>query len=386
MTTTDSDLFPVLGLEAVADNRHQWAALAVRPHPTSTCQSLLALLAEPDWQAALAPLDCIVPVTDPLCIDAAASAVPLPAGRVILHLPAAALQDAAAREHCAVLAEQGYRLLVEGEAGMHAAQAGIHGIAHDGSGLPSVLSLLSLPGPHWAHNVDDAGRHTVLREAGMGWFSGDYSRRRAPEAGDGTTRKRLLSLLGLLAQDADSRELEAVLKQDPALSYHLLKLVNSAAFGFTNPIHHFGQAINVLGRRQLQRWLQLLLYARPQHDGAPNLLLPEAARRAAQMESLCKLQGGDRDRQDMAFVAGVFALLDELLAMPMADIVAALTLDADIASALLDRTGPFGAMLALVEQPIPDPAGIAALGLTHEQFWHSQLHGWHWAIQVSRTV
>ena len=72
-----------------------------------------------------------------------------------------------------------------------------------------------------------------------------------------------------------------VLKQDPALSYHLLKLVNSAAFGFANPIHNFTQAINVLGRRQLQRWLQLLLYARPQQDGMPNLLLPEAARRAA---------------------------------------------------------------------------------------------------------
>jgi len=220
----------------------------------------------------------------------------------------------------------------------------------------------------------------------MGWFSGPYARRRTADAGDGTSRKRLLSLLGLLAQDADSRELETVLKQDPALSYHLLKLVNSAAFGFTNPIHNFGQAINVLGRRQLQRWLQLLLYARPQQDGLPNLLLPEAARRAAQMEALCRALGGDRDRQDLAFVVGVFALLDELLAMPMADIVAALTLDLDVVGALLDRAGPFGAMLALVEQPVPDPAAIAALGLAPEQFWDSQLQGWRWAIQVSRTI
>lgn len=383
---SQSDLFPVLGLEAVADTRHQWTALAVQPHPASAqSTSLLALLCQADVLAAFAPLDCIVPLPDPLALDVAETAQ-LPAARFVLQVPAAALQEAAVRKQCAMLAEQGFRLLVEGEAGVHAPQAGIRGIAHGGKGLPSALSLLSLPGPHWAHDVDDAARFAACRDAGMGWFSGRYARRGAPDAGDGTSRKRLLSLLGLLAQDADSRELETLLKQDPALSYHLLKLVNSAAFGFPNPIHNFGQAINVLGRRQLQRWLQLLLYARPQQDGAPNLLLPEAARRAAQMEALCKAQGGDRDRQDLAFVVGVFALLDELLAMPMAEIVAALTLDLDVVGALLDRAGPFGAMLALVEQPVPDPAAIAALGLTPEQFWDSQLQGWRWAIQVSRTI
>ncbi|QBE67082.1 HDOD domain-containing protein [Pseudoduganella lutea] len=385
----DPDLFPVLGLEAVADTRHQWTALSVQSSPKTATAAVLALLGQPETQAAFAPLDCIVPLAEPLAIDAAL-VTSLPADRIVLQVPAAALQDAAVRQHCAGLAEQGFRLLVEGEAGVHAPQAGIKGVAHGGSGLPSALSLLSLPGPHWAHGVADTARFAACRDAGMGWFSGPYARRRATDpkdgAGDGTTRKRLLSLLGLLAQDADSRELESVLKQDPALSYHLLKLVNSAAFGFTKPIHNFSQAINVLGRRQLQRWLQLLLYARPQQDGSPNLLLPEAARRAAQMEALCSLLGHDRDRQDLAFVVGVFALLDELLAMPMADIVAALPLDLDVVGALLDRAGPFGAMLALVEQPVPDPAAIAALGLTPEQFWQSQLQGWRWAIQVSRTI
>jgi c-di-GMP phosphodiesterase len=384
-TMSESDLFPVPGLEAIADQRHQWAALAVRPHPAAPAAAVLALLSTPDAQAAFAPLDLVVPLADPLALGLE-QADSTPATRFVLQVPAAALEEAAVRKHCAALADRGFRLLVEGEAGLHAAQAGVGGIAHGATGLPSALSLLGLPGPHWAHGVDDAARFAACRDAGMHWFSGPYARRRAAEAGDGTSRQRLLSLLGLLAQDADSRELEQVLKEDPALSYHLLKLVNSAAFGFTKAIHNFGQAINVLGRRQLQRWLQLLLYARPQRDGLPNLLLPEAARRAAQMEALCRLQGGDRDRQDMAFVTGVFALLDELLAMPMPEIVAALTLDLDVASALLDRAGPFGAMLALVEQPEPDPAAIAALGLTPDEFWQGQLQGWRWAIQVSRTI
>ena len=86
-----------------------------------------------------------------------------------------------------------------------------------------------------------------------------------------------MTMLALLARDADSRELEAQLKQDPGLSYHLLKLVNSAAFSSGTHIASFGQAISRIGRRQLQRWLQLLLYARQHPDGPPNLLLPIAA-------------------------------------------------------------------------------------------------------------
>jgi EAL and modified HD-GYP domain-containing signal transduction protein len=160
--------------------------------------------------------------------------------------------------------------------------------------------------------------------------------------------------------------------------------VNSAAFALSSPIHSFGQAINVLGRRQLQRWLQLLLYARQQDDGSANALLPLAAVCAAHMEALAKAKGWDRDQQDMAFVAGVFSLLDMLLGMPMTEIVSALSLDLDVVMALLDRAGPLGELLRLVEGA--DAAALAAAGITHESYWEGQLHAYHWAIQVSRNL
>jgi EAL and modified HD-GYP domain-containing signal transduction protein len=236
--------------------------------------------------------------------------------------------------------------------------------------------------------VQTEQRRAECRAAGFAWFSGDYARHpeRDGSVNDGTSRKRLLALLGLLARDADSRELEILLKQDPALAYHLLKVVNSAAFAPNSPIHNFSQAINVLGRRQLQRWLQLLLYARQQDDGAANALLPFAAVRAAQMEALAKARGGDRDQQDIAFVAGVFSLLDVLLDMPMTEIVAALCLDLDVVMALLDRAGPLGEMLKLVEQDMPDSAALQALDIDPETYWRSLLQAYHWAIQVSRNL
>jgi EAL and modified HD-GYP domain-containing signal transduction protein len=128
----------------------------------------------------------------------------------------------------------------------------------------------------------------------------------------------------------------------------LLKLVNSAAFALSSPIHSFGQAINVLGRRQLQRWLQLLLYARQQDDGLANPLLPLAAVRASMMEALASARLGPRPAGH-GLVAGVFSLLDVLLAMPMTEIVAALSLDLDVCAPAGPRR-PLGDLLALVEQ------------------------------------
>ncbi|GGC22058.1 hypothetical protein GCM10011572_49400 [Pseudoduganella buxea] len=391
MSATEPSLFPLVGLEAVANTQHQWVALAltVAPHPASgldAWQALLSVFAWPDMGAALAPLDCIVTLADPLRMLPEHMAA-LPASRVVLRIDAAALAEPAVRKRCAELVEQGYRLVADGEPGIHAMQTGVKGVTSDCAvALPSALALMSLPGPHWARNVPGAARLAVCRAAGMHWFSGPYEREAAPQGGDGTSRKRLLALLGLLARDADSRELETILKQDPALSYHLLKLVNSAAFALSSPIHNFGQAINLLGRRQLQRWLQLLLYARQMDDSTASLLLPLAALRAAQMEALCKQLGGDRDRQDMAFVVGVFALLDVLLGMPMPEIVGALHLDAEVAGALLERSGQLGALLALVEAPLAERERLDAVGLTPEAFWQSQLQGYHWAIQVSRNL
>lgn len=115
-------------------------------------------------------------------------------------------------------------------------------------------------------------------------------------------------------------------------------------------------------------------------------MLPLAALRAAQMEALCKLRECERDEQDQAFLVGVFSLLDVLLAMPMTDIVSALNLDLDVVAALLDRSGPLGEMLALVEMHEPQASALRDVGIDNETYWRSLLQAYHWALQVSRNV
>lgn len=388
MSAPDTSPFPLVEFQAVSNARNEWVALTfeLSADAGDAFQSTLTLFRTPDVFAALAPLDCIVPVPDPASLELSQLSN-LPPSRVILRVPAQPCADVPVQKKLATVAEAGYRIMIEGvAAGSAATMCGATSLMVDASAsLPPVLALIGQPGPHLA-----AGMHSELRiaecaHAGFHWFSGDYALHPSREhAGDGTSRKRLLALLGLLARDADSRELEVLLKQDPALSYHLLKLVNSAAFALSSPIHSFGQAINVLGRRQLQRWLQLLLYARQQDDGLANPLLPLAAVRAAHMEALSKSLGWDRDQQDMAFVAGVFSLLDVLLGMSMTEIVAALSLDLDVVMALLDRGGPLGELLSLVEHHDRDALDKAGIGA--DTYWQAQLQAYHWAIQVSRNI
>ncbi|HEX9172118.1 MAG TPA: HDOD domain-containing protein [Telluria sp.] len=354
----------------------------------ATADILHALFATPDLLAAIAPLDCVLWLASPAVLTTALLAL-LPRSRVVFAVPAAALAAEGAGRQLEALHEDGYRILLDGPvpAGVQPPHT-LRTISRDCSlAAPGRAVLSPLFGPHLAHGIGTLQRLGECESAGYDWFSGAYQL--AAQANnpnqDGSSRRRMLALLGLLARDADSCELEQLLKQDPALSFHLLKLVNSAAFAVSAPITSFHQAITLLGRRQLQRWLQLLLYARQQDNGLPNLLLPLAALRGAQLEALAKREGGDREAQDLAFMTGVFSLLDRLFAMPMTDVVGALNLPPHVAAALLRHEGELGRRLHLVSGTAQADA-LRAARIDHASWWQSQLHAYHWAIQVARNV
>jgi len=385
--------FPLVAIDPVANAQNEWVALSVRlPAGADLPQRLQAVFGGTDLLSAIAPLDCLLHLDSPAALTVPVLAL-LPANRVGLVIAAAALDADSAARQLAELHAYGYRIWLDGDVPEGAkAPPALRAVARDcRAHRDTALApgrLVALFGPHLAHGVDRARDFSACEIAGFDWFSGDYSHDpdAAPSADDdGSSRRRILTLLGLLARDAESRELEHQIKQDPTLAYHLLKLVNSAAFAVSTEITSFAHAITVLGRRQLQRWLQLLLYARQQPDGLPNLLLPLAARRAAHLEALSRDAGGDRDAQDLAFMTGVFSLLDRLLTMPMATIAAELCLPDAVARALVERRGRLGAWLRLTETQ-PTEAALDEAGVSPGDWWASQLHAYHWAIQVGRNV
>ncbi|MDP4028331.1 MAG: hypothetical protein Q8P42_05110 [Gallionella sp.] len=114
-------------------------------------------------------------------------------------------------------------------------------------------------------------------------------------------------------------------------------MVNSADNNLAVKISSLSHGLMVLGRRALQRWVQLLLYA-SEEGNATNPLMELIAQ---------QVRPRDRDYVDRSFMAGMLSLLDVLMEEPLANIVARMSLHEDIEAALLERSGDIGELLSL---------------------------------------
>jgi EAL and modified HD-GYP domain-containing signal transduction protein len=205
-----------------------------------------------------------------------------------------------------------------------------------------------------AEKVENNEKMHLYHELGFGLFQGYYFAQPAAVEGKRlqNSETTLLRLLGLISQDADIAEIEAMFKQEPALTINLLRLTNSVGSGLTVRITSLRHAIALLGRRQLLRWLQLLLYSgTPGAEAEP--LLQLAATRARLMELLVdytpevKRQG--RGLIDQAFMVGILSLMPALLGPAAREALVHLPLASPILDALNERVGVLGDLLAFIE-------------------------------------
>lgn len=163
--------------------------------------------------------------------------------------------------------------------------------------------------------------------------------------------RAIFQLTQLLAEDADVGQLEQVLRGEPGLVVNLLRLTNSVGVGARVKIGSVRHAISVLGRRALQRWLQLLLF---RHGGAKELqrnpLMQYAALRGRYMELLAeRLHPGAGELKDEAFITGLMSVMPAALKMSMTDILAQIALDREVRLALSRKEGALGRLLAITE-------------------------------------
>lgn len=327
----------------------------------------------------------------------------LPQERIVLELLETIEFTPEAVDCCRKLHERGYRLALDDITALEPAHQPVlpfvSYIKVDLQGMPesSLTKLASqlrpLGIPLVAEKVETIHQFDLCNKLGFAYFQGYFFAH--PEVLSGRhidpAQQQMLRLSQLLTGDAEDARIEAVFKEDSKLTYNLLRLVNSVAMGMRvriNSVHH---AMLLLGRRQLQRWLSLLLFAHRDGQHFPDPLSIMAACRGRFMEQLVRASGGSADLADQAFMTGMMSLLEAVLEIPLARIADELSLAQPIRLALLERSGLLGELLRLMEcVECCDTAclnvQLSRLGLTVDQLTAAEIEAMTWANNIGKET
>jgi EAL and modified HD-GYP domain-containing signal transduction protein len=171
----------------------------------------------------------------------------------------------------------------------------------------------------------------------------------------------------------------------------LLDLLNSRAARPGQRIESLAQALQLLGRRELQRWLQILVYAEPGATvelKSPLLQLASTRGKLLELMSL-KVAPDDAAAAETAFTVGIMSLTEAMLSVPMANILENVDVADDVRSALIERSGKLGQMLRVAEilergvELRPVNAALKKLGLTFKEIRDIELAAFNWVRELA---
>ena len=156
-----------------------------------------------------------------------------------------------------------------------------------------------------------------------------------------------INLLRLLAELSSSKttfsKLNKIIVNDIAISYKLLRFLNSAYFYRLQKIVSVKHAIAYLGEKELRRFLLLVVISEIASDQPLELIRLILVR-----AKFCELLGEAspyRDNSNELFMLGLFSALDTMLKVPMAKVVEKLPLSSIVKEALSERSGIYGKFL-----------------------------------------
>lgn len=200
-----------------------------------------------------------------------------------------------------------------------------------------------------AEKIETATVFAMCRKLGFQLFQGYYFSR--PEV---VQRRDLSPAMAAIAQlmnkildpRVSEKELEKIFRQDPGLSLKLLRIVNAASVGGQG-IESIAQAIRLVGRQMLHRWLSLLFASSaPRATGLDQELITRALERARLCEQLAELSGRTAQAPSL-FLAGLLSTFDVVLGVPMKELLSQLKVSAEVEAALLHEEGEFTPYLQL---------------------------------------
>lgn len=156
------------------------------------------------------------------------------------------------------------------------------------------------------------------------------------------------------AADAEApiQQIEMLLQQDPVVTYKLLRVVNSAAFGLSHEVESLRHALMMLGYDKLKGWLRDGL-ATASADKSYHPLRHAMLMRSRLMRLLIE-PNSDQELKGEVQLTGVLAQIDRLLRQPMAELLNPIPISSRVYSSLVRNDGPYVAYLD-VARAMADP-------------------------------
>lgn len=207
-----------------------------------------------------------------------------------------------------------------------------------------VAALRQFPVKLLAEKVETPEEFDHCKDLGFDYFQGYFLCRPRVIKGNRLPGNRL-NTMRMVAQlqsaELNIDSLEQIITQDVAMSYRMLRYINSAAFGLNKKIDSIRHAIIYLGVREIRNWASLI--ALSGIDDKPNELIVTALKRA----KMCELLHAEHDPNGRggAFLVGLFSTLDAMMDSPMEELITMLPLSPEITDALIHHTGPYARAL-----------------------------------------
>jgi len=139
-----------------------------------------------------------------------------------------------------------------------------------------------------------------------------------------------------------------IIEADPSISYRLLRLLNTPAFGFSIKITSIRHAILLLGSKRLSYWLRMVVTSDYMGKNKTPELYRMALTRGRLLEELCKEGQIQVASSETMFLFGMLSLIEAMLGVPLANILEELPLSDDLKAGYLDRDSTYAKYLELI--------------------------------------
>jgi EAL and modified HD-GYP domain-containing signal transduction protein len=241
-----------------------------------------------------------------------------------------------------------------------------------------------------AGDVQSDDDYQLCHKCGFDLFQGPFveSSDNLRPTRNSINRVAALSILNMLRTEQSFAAIADELKNEPTLSYKLLRYLNSAAVGLQKKVDSLTEALVLLGRDKFYRWTSLLLFDFEKPGYQEHLLSERALTRGRTLELLAG-KGKVPQLPEQLFLIGLFSLLDRALGRPLPELVEKAALPDVVRDALLGRPGPCTDALALVtlDADADTPAerleqALNACGIDDETYAPIAVEALVWTDQV----